>query len=1253
MGEKADETDAAGNEDDIMATKAPTGLAITRSGNVFTCTWKRGQSYNKKQQFAKNLTGEWETAVDIGKADTSRTVSVNFADFYPTTETKLPSFQFQVRGLYGKSWSTFSQKSFTIGLPNAPTLEANKDENLATTVKFTWSVAVAEEDTGSQIFTDVEYQSILLSGCNETNGSKLDAYFKSGQTGWLTGKGGSADTRTVTENSANVSSGSHTRWFRVRSRGPAGASAWRYAKFVYAAPNAANITEATATKVATGGYRAMVKWNAVSSAAYPIDRISVEYAKAIPGAGLTVPAGASWTTARTLLPTGTSGAASFMVDGDLDADQVLFVRVNTEHESQSEATHSAPKIAVYGKLDAPVITDIVTNDATFRATITATKNSDVPDAFTVIQYRTAEKPSMIYTVGVISSGTSYTAQLPDWTGQTKQFGVYNAVGTYSSITRQDGTTSFAVNATMKSDIVWDGGAVPNAPTNVNVASTSTPGTVRITWDWPWQEADSATISWADHADAWQSTDEPEEYTIENTHANEWYISDLETGKRWYFRVRLTKGTGDNAVNGAWSEAVTIDLSSAPVVPTLSLSSGVITEDGSVAAFWSFVSTDGTGQAYAEVCEATISGDGITYGDIIASAQTAQHVTIYANEVGWSVGETHYLCVRVVSSSGRVSDGWSDPVPVIIAAPLEINIENTSLQEVHEGEDPHTRSAAVITLDNSDGMKGITSLVMRLNATQSGSGTPSPSNIRPISGWSQASLSSSPTQDASDATTYNIIVSSGSTVCKGSLDVVTGQLTVEQRGIDMGSLSWSYADSIPAFIAQLPNDAKEVSSTGDTQAYCSAYDRGDYPNNFASGKFCVSDSTLSSSRKLVAVKDTSFNDAASFKESVIGQTLVYTLDTPEVRKIPTPELRLRIGSNYFWSDTGNITVSAATNVRVYNSLTAMPLTATITGAGNGGITQLIIERAESYHIDRPNEEDYNGYQGETIAIFEQTGEAEITINREDLYGTLDDGAEYNLIATIQDGLGQSATQTIRFEVHWAHQAIMPTATVRIEDGVAVITATAPSGAATGDTVDIYRLSADKPELIVQGAEFGTAYVDPYPAFNDFGGHRIVYRTLDGDYITAEGDLAWIDLQKDAGDYIKSISSVVDFEGNSIELLYDTTQSTTWEKGFRETEYLGGSIQGDWRKAVKTTSSVKTAKVTVEDQESMQTMRRLATHPGICHIRTVDGSSYPCNIAVSVDRQYDRETVRATYNLDITKVDTEELDGMTYAEWEMGD
>ena len=52
---------------------------------------------------------------------------------------------------------------------------------------------------------------------------------------------------------------------------------------------------------------------------------------------------------------------------------------------------------------------------------------------------------------------------------------------------------------------------------------------------------------------------------------------------------------------------------------------------------------------------------------------------------------------------------------------------------------------------------------------------------------------------------------------------------------------------------------------------------------------------------------------------------------------------------------------------------------------------------------------------------------------------------------------------------------------------------------------------------------------------------------------------------------------------------------------------------------------------------------------CHIRTVDGSSFKCDIQVSEDRRYDANIIRAEYSLSVTRVDPEELDGLTYAEW----
>ena len=59
--------------------------------------------------------------------------------------------------------------------------------------------------------------------------------------------------------------------------------------------------------------------------------------------------------------------------------------------------------------------------------------------------------------------------------------------------------------------------------------------------------------------------------------------------------------------------------------------------------------------------------------------------------------------------------------------------------------------------------------------------------------------------------------------------------------------------------------------------------------------------------------------------------------------------------------------------------------------------------------------------------------------------------------------------------------------------------------------------------------------------------------------------------------------------------------------------------------------------------------LATYPGVCHVRTPDGSSFAANIDVSEDRGDKMIRQLAKFSLEITKVDQEDVDGMTYEEW----
>ena len=319
----------------------------------------------------------------------------------------------------------------------------------------------------------------------------------------------------------------------------------------------------------------------------------------------------------------------------------------------------------------------------------------------------------------------------------------------------------------------------------------------------------------------------------------------------------------------------------------------------------------------------------------------------------------------------------------------------------------------------------------------------------------------------------------------------------------------------------------------------------------------------------------------------------------------------------------------------NVLTDLPIVIEVTGAGEGGQTTIKIERIKDYFVERPDESVTEGYDGETIFAVSYSGEEEITITREDLVGSFDDGGEYRLTAIVQDSVGQKASDYLDFVVTWTHQAEAPTATVTVDTDAltAKIKAIAPASYVLGDTVDIYRLSADKPELIVKGGDFGQFYLDPYPASN--GGYRFVDVTADGDYTTATG-IAWLDVAAN----LSLQEAIIDFNGERLVLPYNLDLSNTWEKDFNETQYLNGHIVGDWNAGVSRSGSIAT--VLLRNDARIAIIRDLAVWNGICHVRTPDGSSYSANVSVNESASYSTKAV--TYNFNITRVDPEGYEGI---------
>lgn len=331
-----------------------------------------------------------------------------------------------------------------------------------------------------------------------------------------------------------------------------------------------------------------------------------------------------------------------------------------------------------------------------------------------------------------------------------------------------------------------------------------------------------------------------------------------------------------------------------------------------------------------------------------------------------------------------------------------------------------------------------------------------------------------------------------------------------------------------------------------------------------------------------------------------------------------------------------------------ALDTLPLVMNVAGVGESGTITVHISRAEEYHNDRPDESTYDGYIGEIVATKERNGDGEIRIEADDILGFLDDTASYNIRVILSDNLGQKAEldPPIEFEVHWDEQALQPSATLEFDpdNEVMFITPTAEE-IREGASFDIYRLSADSPVLIYEGATHDETYVDPYPTIGDSGGYRIVYKSKYGDYIDEYNVFAWEDYATEF--YVSG--TIINFGNNILYLPYNVTISNQWAKDFKETKYLGGAIQGDWNPAVSKTVSISTDIPLEYEPDAIQLTRRLASYAGECHIRTQDGSNFAANVSVKDDREMKMVGQIARISLDITRVDSSSSDGMTYDEW----
>lgn len=201
-----------------------------------------------------------------------------------------------------------------------------------------------------------------------------------------------------------------------------------------------------------------------------------------------------------------------------------------------------------------------------------------------------------------------------------------------------------------------------------------------------------------------------------------------------------------------------------------------------------------------------------------------------------------------------------------------------------------------------------------SATQSGSGTPSPQNVRPIIPVSSVDLS---------ANSVSVIVPLGDSYGGGSLNLLTGKAEITYVLSLIKDLNLQYDSSTNTFFVYTTDKAygalniiAEVLETINVSVT-------NMPNYSIKG---------GPNNRVIYIKVTDYTTVASLKEAIGDYRIHYELETPIELSLTPTQLSAIVGNNTFSTDTGTLEItfadlqekSASGAVASFNTALAMPL-----------------------------------------------------------------------------------------------------------------------------------------------------------------------------------------------------------------------------------------------------------------------------------------------------------------------------------------
>lgn len=213
---------------------------------------------------------------------------------------------------------------------------------------------------------------------------------------------------------------------------------------------------------------------------------------------------------------------------------------------------------------------------------------------------------------------------------------------------------------------------------------------------------------------------------------------------------------------------------------------------------------------------------------------------------------------------------------------------------------------------------IKSAIMYIEPVQEGSGDPSPTNIRPINGWTAANIIVSPTQSILDGTTYSVDwESKKGTIYRGFLNTETGLLTITGEKVLISELTWS-AQGNDIYRTSF-NSNILYDTTVRPNVICSIFrtvSRYNFVNYNPKNAFSVYNP--SSNNYLYVRVEGCDNNATTFKSTYGNAYFINDKkeDRYETVQLTPIQIKSLLGQNNVWANCGDISVTFHCDPNLY-------------------------------------------------------------------------------------------------------------------------------------------------------------------------------------------------------------------------------------------------------------------------------------------------------------------------------------------------